>query len=251
MRRPSGFTLIEVVIASALILVLVGAFMQLLTSQARVATEEAHDTEAQTGLIRTVSAILPLMEDAKLIAPAPVPSRSIQFRVPLKNHDPVTGFTQAVVFYDDATKKYQFKLGVSERGQNIWNGFYELIFIPAYNEATNTGRSEMLVDEATTLKSNGVPGIDLNQNGNTTDKFVLGSMHLRIYDDTKPTPVMIEDRQIGGEVAVLSPSGTVFTVDTSFVYITLNTLDQRVKAEDSRIRQTTTTIRLRGAGVLR
>lgn len=244
MRRPAGFTLIEVVIATAMILVLVGAFMQLLTSQARVATEESHDTEAQTGLIRTVSTMLPYLEEAKLVVKDPPPSRAIRFRVPLKDPNGKV-WTPA----DKVTDSYQFRLGVCEPGILVEDGVYELAFVPGYDEVANTGRPEMLVNEATVMKSNGTYGVDLNSNGTITDIFVLGSMHLRIYGSDGVT--LLQDRQLGGQVAVMSPSGVVFTVNQTLVDVVLFTMDQRVKGEESRVRQTTTKIRLRGTGVLK
>jgi len=243
MRRPTGFTLIEVVIASAMVMILIAAFMQLLTSQARVATEEAHDTEAQTGLIRTVSTMLPYLEEAKLVASDPPPSRKIRFRVPLKDPD-----GKAWVLPDKVSDSYQFRLGVSEPGITIEDGYYELVFIPGYDDVTNTGRSDLLVTEATVLKSNGTYGVDLNQNGSLSDKFVIGSMHLRICD---AAGLVVQDRQLGGQVAVPSPTGVVFVVNQTLLDVSLLTMDQRVKGEESRVRQTTTKIRLRGTGVLK
>lgn len=243
MRRPTGFTLIEVVIASAMVMVLIAAFMQLLTSQARVATEEAHDTEAQTGLIRTVSTMLPYLEEAKLVAQDPPPSRAIRFRVPLKDPN-----GKAWVLHDKVSDSYQFRLGVSEPGITIEDGYYELVFVPGYDEVADAGRSEMLVTEATVLKSNGTYGVDLNQNGSLSDKFVLGSMHLRICD---AAGLVVQDRQLGGQVAVPSPAGVVFVVNQTLLDVSLLTMDQRVKGEESRVRQTTTKIRLRGTGVLK
>lgn len=248
MRKPAGFTLVEVVIATALVMVLIGAFMQLLTTQARVASEESQDTAAQSGLIATTEALLPLLEEAKLIEIQNIDAngpRFLRFHVPMKNVD-----GSVTTFESGATGKIEVALGAGDPGGGMARGdYFELSFLPAYDTVANTGRADQLIREAEVQRNNGTLGVDLNQDGDITDEFMFGSMRLRRF--TKAGVLVAgSERILGGRVAVQWPDGAIFTLNgPTLVNLSLLTLDLRVKGEESRIRTATTRVRLRGVGV--
>jgi len=246
MRKPAGFTLIEVIIATSLIAVLIGAFLQLLTTQARVASEESQDTSAQSGLIITTEAILPLLEEAKLIDIVNIePSEPLAIRF----HVPVKDFNGKVeTFPSTVTGKVEVKLGAGQPGAVTQGNYFELSFQPGYDTINNVGRPDELIDEATTRNSYGVNGVDFNKDGDTTDKFMYGTMILRQFTSAG-VYVADTERNLGGRVAVAWPDGAIFEMSGPTVAnIRLLSLDIRVKPEDSRIRTASTRVRLRGEG---
>lgn len=246
MRKSfSGFTLVEVIIATAIITILLGGFLQLLTSQARVASEESQETSAQTGLISTVDAILPILEEGTLISST---GTSLRFYVPLKNADGKLEITPE----NKKSGKRHIVLGAGDPGSMIEGDYYELVFQPAYDPVTNEGRPDELISEAALRNSCGVLGVDLNRDNDTADEFVYGTMQLRLCDKAsvlKSVSIVKSERNLGGRIALQSPGGVIFTTDASktVVDITLLTLDIRTKVEDSRIRTTNTKVKLNGA----
>lgn len=237
-QKRAGFTLIEVVIAAVLIVVLLGAFLQLLASQARVASEESQDTQAQSGLINTIEAMLPLLEEGTFRGDVLPDGRTVEFHVPLKSSDGKI----FPPFVSPGSAKPELYLGAGEPGNMTLGDYFSITF-----QAET--RADQLVDEATIVRSNGTSGVDLNQNGNKTDKFMYGTMMLRRFDENNN---LRDERFLGGRVAVEWPDGVIFSKNGTILDVNLISLDIRVKGEDSRIRTTKTTINLRGKkGILK
>lgn len=232
-QRSAGFTLVEVLIASVLIVILLGAFLQLLASQARVASEETQDSTAQSGLIMTIEAMLPLLEEGTFRNTNLPNPRSVEFYVPMKGSD-------GTVFPTDVdpngSGRPELFLGAGEPGYMGLGNYYQITF-------QEEERADQLIDEATLVRSNGFAGVDLNQDGDTVDKFMFGTMILRHYSETG---VQIGERFLGGRVAIEWPAGVIFTKDGSMLDVKLLSLDMRIKTEESRVRTTLTKIKLRG-----
>lgn len=232
-QLPSGFTLVEVLIASVLIVILLGAFLQLMASQARVASEETQDSTAQSGLIMTIETMLPLLEEGNFRGDVlPNPS-SVEFYVPMKDS---FGKIVTPLEEDPNTGRPALLMGAGEPGNMTLGDYYQITF-------QQEARADQLIDEATLARSNGVLGVDLNQDGDKTDKFMYGTMILRRFNSAG---TQINERFLGGRIAMPWPGGTIFSRSGTLLTVNLISLDLRTKTEDSRIRTTQTKINLRG-----
>lgn len=240
MRNNSrGFTLVEVLVASAVGAIMLGVFFQFLANQSKVAAEEVQDTNAQTGIMSSMNVILPLLQEARpTVDHSEVDAQNfLRFRVPIKYVDGTN------VFKPNKQGFSQFTFGAGYPGTMNASGYYEISFLKGYDSDTGVGRVDEQVTEANVLKSDGTYGVDLNGDGDETDVFTFGTVYLREFF---PDNSLREERVLGGRICVPDAGTSIFRLDGTMLTVTLVYLDMREsRGEDSKIRQAKTQVLLR------
>lgn len=237
----AGFTLLETIIATALSVILLMGFFQLLTMQGRIASEEMQDTDAQTAVVRAMTNILPLLQEARA-TPAYVQgplitSNTFQFRVPMKD------LSGKPVFREDKklVTKSIYRFGAGTPGSMVEGNYYEIDFRPGV--VGNVGRLDERIAEAAIRNDDGSLGADLNLDGDMVDTFVFGTLMLR---EKTSTNGLVDERQLGGRICIEEGKASIFEYQAMQLRITLLYADIRNKqGEYSRLRKTETIVHLR------
>lgn len=237
----AGFSLLEVIIATSLSVILLMGFFQLLSVQGRIASEEVQDTDAQTAVIRAMTNILPLLQEARAtpayVQGPPVVSNTFQFRVPIKD------LYGKLEFREDKKTVTQsiYMFGAGTPGSMIMGHYYEIDFLPGV--VGSVGRQDERLSEATILNDDGSLGTDLNLDGDMVDTFVFGTLMLR---ERTSTNALIDERQLGGRICIEEGKASIFQYEAMQLKITLMYADIRNKqGEYSRLRKTETIVHLR------
>jgi prepilin-type N-terminal cleavage/methylation domain-containing protein len=243
MRRGApGFTLIEVIVAAAVVVIVVTAYLQMAAVQSDVAFEESQETEAQEGVLRTFSTVIPYLREARYLSTQTMgtPTNTVIFQVPVRAQVSTVGpdgqvrlESQPVMRFDPVKHQMVFQYG---SGENVTyaNGTYALRFVPG-----NTPDDQVI--EAQIPRSTGVLGVDLNNDGDTLDVYNFGHLELATYDSNG---LRQETRQLSGRVCV-PVGGGMFVANTATLDVTLMFCDVRIEGERSRLNQIRTTIGIR------
>lgn len=234
-----GFTLVEVMVASAVGAIMLAVFFQFLANQSKVAAEEVQDTNAQTGIMSSMNVILPLLQESRptLAHPEVDAQNYFRFRVPMKYVDGTNPFKPNKQGFS------QFTFGAGDPGSMSPGGYYEISFLKGYDSDTGVGRLDEELREATVLKSDGTFGVDLNGDGDLADVFTFGTLYLREFLSDAS---LRNERVLGGRICVPDASTPIFRLDGNSLTITFVYLDMReLRGEGSKIRQTKTQVLLR------
>lgn len=244
-RTPRGLTLVEVMIATALAMICIGAFLQLMASQNKIAAEEVQETASQNSLTTVLTVMLPLLQEGKPDAtydslPSTVlnPISTFKFSVPMKDAEGRTLWA-----YNSTKNANLFRYGAGVPGFMTEGGSYELFFRPNFDVATSTGRADDFINEATLVSSEGIAGIDLNNDGDKVDRFVFGSVGFR---ELRADGSIVQEQLLSGRVCLPTPGGVLFELMGTRMDISLSYLDIREdKPEMSRLRTTRTSVKFR------
>jgi len=240
-RHPSGFSLLEVIIAASLAAILLVSFFQLIATQSKVVSEEMQDTDAQTGLLRGLSNMLPLLQESRptnFFSSNNSNSNRYLFRIPMKTVD-----GSPITHQSTKSGRTQFQFGAGELGFMTVGGYYEIFFQPGYDDLSGIGRLEEKLVESKLIGPSGATGLDLNEDGDTSDVFIFGTLVLRQYsaDNT-----LVGERTLGGRVCVPADGPNIFDLKGLSLTVTLMYADIREKiGEVSRLRVTQSMVNLR------
>lgn len=234
----AGFTMLEAVFATALSAVVLMGFFQLLSVQGRVASEEVQDTDAQTGVMRAMSNLLPLLQEARPlqnVAHTSFTANTFQFRVPLKAVDG-TPFTRK-----SKSGYTQFQFGAGLPGSMVQGNYYEVTFLPGYDGGV--GRTDERLLESAIQNDDGTLGADLNADGDKTDEFIFGTLLLR---ERQENGALLTETILGGRICVQTGGQAIFSYTYPTLTVTLQYADIRNKnGEYSRLRRTDSSATMR------